>query len=80
MCGTHARGFCSNDLSPDAGWACAAHAPFGLPEKVQAAFKGQCASFAYGTSQAAGIEEMKMSGWVTPASLARKIRGLNKGK
>ena len=40
----------------------------------------QCASFAYGTSQAAGIEEMKMSGWVTPASLARKIRRLNKGK
>ena len=40
----------------------------------------QRASFAYGTSQAAGIEEMKMSGWVTPASLARKIRRLNKGK
>lgn len=40
----------------------------------------QCASFAYGTSQAAGIEEMKMSGWVTPVSLARKIRRLNKGK
>ena len=40
----------------------------------------QCASFAYETSQAAGIEEMKMSGWVTPASLARKIRRLNKGK
>ena len=40
----------------------------------------QCASFAYGTSQAAGIEEMKMSGWVTPASLAKKIRKLNKGK
>ena len=33
----------------------------------------QCASFAYGASQAADIKEMKMSGWVTPASLAKKI-------
>ena len=37
----------------------------------------QCASFAYGASQAAGIEEMKMSGWVTPASLVIKIKKLN---
>ena len=34
-CGTHARGFCSNDLSPDSGRAF----PFRLPEKVQAAFQ-----------------------------------------
>jgi RHS repeat-associated protein len=35
----------------------------------------QCASFAYGASQAAGIKEMKMPWhkWVTPASLAKKI-------
>ena len=33
----------------------------------------QCASFAFETSQAADIKEMKMSGWVTPASLAKKI-------
>ncbi|MGN6951423.1 RHS repeat-associated core domain-containing protein, partial [Neisseria sp. P0014.S002] len=37
----------------------------------------QCASFAYGASQAADIKEMKMSGWVTPASLAKKINKLN---
>ena len=37
----------------------------------------QCARFAYGTSQTADIQEMKMSGWVTPASLAKKINKLN---
>ena len=37
----------------------------------------QCASFAYGASQAANIKEMKMSGWVTLASLAKKINKLN---
>lgn len=37
----------------------------------------QCASFAYGASQAADMKEMKMSGWVTPASLAKKINKLN---
>ena len=37
----------------------------------------QCASFAYGASQATDIKEMKMSGWVTPASLAKKINKLN---
>ena len=36
----------------------------------------QSASFAYGASQAADIKEMKMSGWVTPASLAKKIINL----
>lgn len=35
----------------------------------------QCASFAYGASQAAGIKEMKMPWykWATPSSLAKKI-------
>ena len=37
----------------------------------------QCASFAYVASQAADIKEMKMSGWVIPASLAKKINKLN---
>ena len=37
----------------------------------------QCASFAYGASQAADIKEMKMSGWVIPASFAKKINKLN---
>ena len=37
----------------------------------------QSASFAYGASQAADIKEMKMSGWVTPASLSKKINKLN---
>ena len=37
----------------------------------------QSASFAYEASQAADIKEMKMSGWVTPASLAKKINKLN---
>ena len=37
----------------------------------------QCASFAYGVSQAPDIKEMKMSGWVTPSSLAKKINKLN---
>ena len=37
----------------------------------------QCASFAYEASQAADIKEMKMSGWVIPASLAKKINKLN---
>ena len=37
----------------------------------------QCARFAYGSSKAADIKEMKMSGWVTPASLAKKINKLN---
>ena len=37
----------------------------------------QSASFAYGASQAADIKEMKMSGWVIPASLAKKINKLN---
>ena len=39
----------------------------------------QCASFAYGASQAADIKEMKILGWVTPASLAKKIKKLNGG-
>ena len=39
MCGTHARGFCSNDLNPDAGWVYAAHAPLGLPEKTAGCFQ-----------------------------------------
>lgn len=37
----------------------------------------QCARFAYGASQAADIKEMKMSGWVIPASVAKKINKLN---
>ncbi|WP_442902636.1 hypothetical protein [Gilliamella sp. Choc6-1] len=38
----------------------------------------QCASFAYGASQAAGIKEMKMPWykWATPSSLAKKIDSL----
>jgi hypothetical protein len=38
----------------------------------------QCASFAYGASQAAGIKKMKMPWykWITPASLAKKIKSL----
>ena len=37
----------------------------------------QCASFAHGSSQAADIKEMKMSGWVTPTSLSKEINKLN---
>ncbi|MDR0682094.1 MAG: RHS repeat-associated core domain-containing protein, partial [Dysgonamonadaceae bacterium] len=39
----------------------------------------QCASFAYGASQAAGINEMKLPWykWATPSSLADKIDSLN---
>ena len=39
MCGTHARGFCSNDLSPNAGWSIAAHAlPSGYLKKCRLLF------------------------------------------
>lgn len=39
----------------------------------------QCASFAYGAARAAGIEDIKMPWykWVTPNSLAKKIKSLN---
>lgn len=37
----------------------------------------QCANFAYGASQATDIKEMKMSGWVTPASLSKESNKLN---
>lgn len=39
----------------------------------------QCASFAYGAARAAGINDIKMPWykWVTPRSLANKIKSLN---
>ena len=40
VCVPHARGFCSNDLSPDAGWSIAAHAvPSGYLKKCRLLFK-----------------------------------------